>query len=186
LIGTYADIREYTSQAPSRLEVVVGDDAGDALDGAEVRSAVELLEQHFNLVFLDTAPGRPGDTTSVALALADQIVVVASAALDAARAADSTLDWLEQHGHAQLAASAVTALNGIRNGRRGRADVDRIDAHFTSRCRACVRIPWDPLLGTGADAALERLRPATRKAFLELAAAIAHGFLSPTEGRSSP
>jgi putative peptide zinc metalloprotease protein len=186
LIGTYADVREYTSQAPSRLEVVVGDDAGDALDGAEVRSAVELLEQHFNLVCLDTAPGRPGATTSVALTLADQIVIVASAALDAARASDSTLDWLEQHGHAQLAASAITALNGIRHGRRGRADVDRIEAHFTSRCRACVRIPWDPLLGTGADAALERLRPVTREAFLELAAVIAHGFLAPTEGRSSP
>ena len=67
---------------------------------------------------------------------------------------------------------------------QGDVDVDRIEEHFASRCRACVRIPWDPHLETGAEVALEELRPSTRDAFLELAAAIACGFTEPSRRRS--
>jgi putative peptide zinc metalloprotease protein len=183
LIGSYSDIREYTSQAPSRLDVVAGT---DALDGAELRAALELLERHFTLICLDTAAGTPRAATTAAVELADQIVIVSTGGLDAARAAASTLDWLEDNGHESVAASAVTILNNIRDGRRRHADIARIEAHFASRCRTCIRIPCDPWLETGTDTSLERLRPATREAALELAAAIAHGFSTPTERRPSP
>jgi MinD-like ATPase involved in chromosome partitioning or flagellar assembly len=108
-------------------------------------------------------------------------VIVSPTGLDGARAASSTLDWLEAHGHAALASSAVTALNGVR-AERGEVDIDRIEAHFASRCRGCVRIPWDPHLETGADAELDALRTGTRDAFLELAAAVACGFADQRKG----
>jgi putative peptide zinc metalloprotease protein len=165
------------------LEVLAGEEH-DALGGSEVMQAVEVLDRHFNLVCLDTGAGVPGSATERALALADQVVIVGEAGLDSARAASSTLDWLDVHDHHLLAASAVAVLNAIRPTRRRRADIDRIEAHFASRCRACVRIPWDPHLETGADAELNWLRPATREAFVELAAVIADGFSEPTEGRS--
>ena len=41
---------------------------------------------------------------------------------------------------------------------------------------AVVRIPWDPVLEAGAEASIEELAPATRQAYLELAAAVADGF----------
>jgi putative peptide zinc metalloprotease protein len=184
-IGRYADVRAYTSQAPSRLEMIAGDERGEiahALDGTGVRRAVTLLERHFNLLCLDTAAGVLGSAAQGVLAVADQVVVVSAASLDAARAASSTLDWLEEHGHGGLASSAVAVLNGIRTD-RGAVDLDRIEDHFASRCRACIRIPWDHHLEIGAEVALGELRPDTQEAYLELAAAIACGFTEPAERR---
>ena len=177
----YADVRAYSSQAESRLEVIAGDDDpdADAFERAAVCEAVGLVERHYNLVCLDTPAGVLSPAAQGVLDAADQIVLVSPTALDGARAASSTLDWLEEHGRADLADSAVTALNGVR-AERGDVDVDRIEEHFVSRCLACVRIPWDPHIATGAEVVPEELRPATRDAFLELAAAIACGFTKPT------
>ena len=69
----------------------------------------------------------------------------------------------------------VLELNGITNAPGG-VDLERIEGHFAARCRACIRIPRDPHLETGAEVALEQQEPRTRHAFLELAAAIACGF----------
>jgi putative peptide zinc metalloprotease protein len=182
-IGRYADARAYTSQAPSRLEVIAGDERceiADALGGADVGRAVGLLERHFNLLCLDTAAGVLGSAAQGVLEVADQVAIVGAASLDSARAASSTLDWLEEHGHGGLAASAVAVLNGIRVRQSG-VDVGRIHEHFAARCRACICIPWDPHLDTGAEVVVDELRPDTRQAFLELAAAIACGFNEPTE-----
>jgi putative peptide zinc metalloprotease protein len=185
-IRRYADVRAYTSQAPSRLEIVAGDEQSeiaDALGRTDVGRAVAILERHFNLLCLDTAAGVLGQANQGVLAAADQLVVVSSASIDTARAASATLDWLEAHGHENLAASAVAVLNGIRAERRA-VDLDRIEEHFAARCRACIRIPWDPHLDSGAEVAPEQLRPQTRDAYLELAAAIARGFTEPAARRS--
>jgi MinD-like ATPase involved in chromosome partitioning or flagellar assembly len=114
---------------------------------------------------------------------ADQIVVVSAPSLDGARAASSTLDWLDRNGYANLVDGAVAVLNTIRRS-NGALDLDRVEHHFAERCRTCVRIPWDPHLDSGAEAELVGLRPQTRSAYLELAAAIAAGF-SDTTGRRS-
>ncbi len=185
-IERYADIRGYTSQASSRLEVVASDDdprITQAIGESEVGRAIELIERHYNLVCLDTGTGVLDAATRGVLNAADQIVVISAPSLDGARAASSTLDWLEANGHSQLAAGAVAVLNGVRR-RGGLVDLDRIESHFADRCRAFVRIPWDAHLETGAEAALAELRPETVRAYLELAAAIASGFHGPTERRT--
>lgn len=184
-VARYADVRAYSSQAESGLEVIAGDDRpeADVLERAAVREAVALLERHYSLVCLDTPAGVLSPAAQGVLDAADQIVLVSPTGLDGARAASSTLDWLQAHGHERLAASAVAVLNAVRGG-PGDVDLDRVEAHFASRCRACVRIPWDPHLETGSEADLEALRPNTREAFLELAAAIACGFAEPVVRRS--
>jgi putative peptide zinc metalloprotease protein len=176
-IVRYGDIRAYTSQAPTRLEVVAADDdprIADALVERDYRAAVELLETHYNLVCLDTGTGVLESAARGILRVADQIVVVAGPSLDSARTAASTLDWLAAHGHEDLVDGAVAVLNAVRP--RTTIELDRVQAHFEARCRAVVRIPWDPHLEAGAESSLERLRPATRNAYLELAASVADGF----------
>ena len=185
-ITRYADIRGYTSQASSRLEVVAADDdptITQALGESEFRRAIDLLERHYNLLCLDTGTGVLESATRGILDAADQIVVVSAPSLDGARAASSTLDWLDRNGYDHLVADAVAVLNTIR-GSSGALDLDRVEHHFAERCRASVRIPWDPHLDSGAEAELAGLRPQTRSAYLELAAAIAAGFTS-TSGRRS-
>jgi len=177
LVQRYADIRSYTSQSPTRLEVVAADDnprISDALGEAEYRSVVDLLEKHYNLILLDTGTGILDSATKGFLNLADQLILVAPPSLDGARASSLTFDWLEEHGYGPLVKGAVTVINACSGG--GLVELERIEAHFTARCRAVVRIPWDPLLQAGAETALEELKPLTQRAYLDLAAAVADGF----------
>jgi hypothetical protein len=77
----YADIRSYTNQAPTRLEVVASDDdprITTALGEENYRRAIALLERHYNLILLDTGTGVLESATKGILQLADQIVVVMS------------------------------------------------------------------------------------------------------------
>jgi putative peptide zinc metalloprotease protein len=185
-IERYADIRGYTSQAPTRLEVIAADDDPQitrAIGEEEFRCAIELLERHYNLVCLDTGTGVLESATRGILAAADQIVLVSAPSLDGARAASSTLDWLEENGYRHLVDGAVAVVNAVRPS-GGLVDVNRIESHFASRCRAVLRVPWDPHLETGAEASLGQLRLETRQAYLELAAVVGAGFATPTDGRS--
>ncbi len=55
-------------------------------------------------------------------------------------------------------------------------DLPKVVEHFEQRCRLVRLIPFDPHLEEGAEIELERLRPKTRNALLELAAAVASDF----------
>src|SRR5581483_7685833 len=181
-VERYADIRGYTSQAPSRLEIVASDDdpqITQAIGEGEFRRIIHLLERHYNLVCLDTGTGVLESATQGILAAADQIVVVSAPSLDGARAASSTLDWLETNGHRPLVDKAIAVINGVRNA-NGIVDIDRIEEHFVKRCRACVRIPWDPHLEVGSEATLDELNADTQRAVLDLTAAIGSGFADST------
>jgi putative peptide zinc metalloprotease protein len=185
LITKYADLRSYTSQAPSRLEVIASDDdptISQALGDRDYRTVLDLLTQHYNLILVDTGTGILDSAVQGILREADQIVVVMPPALDGARVAAGTLDWLDQHGHGDLVSSAVAVINTTR-GRPRWLQLDEIENHFSSRCAGTVRIPWDPALDSGAAVDLDDLRSATRDAYLELAELVADGF---TANRWSP
>lgn len=178
LITKYADLRAYTSQAPSRLEVIASDDdprISQALGDLDYRAAIGLLTHHYNLILVDTGTGILDSAVQGILREADQVVVVMPPALDGARVAALTLDWLDQHGHEDLVTSAVAVINTTR-GRPRWLQLDEIEKHFSARCAGTVRIPWDPALETGAATDLDDLRPATRDAYLELAELVADGF----------
>jgi putative peptide zinc metalloprotease protein len=180
-VSRYGDIRAFTSQAPTRLEVIAADDdprITDALQEEDYRRVVALLEVHYNLICMDTGTGVLESASKGILHLADHLVVVAGPNLDSARAASLTLDWLEKNGHEDLVAGAVAVINGVRP--KAMVDLDKVERHFESRCRAVVRIPWDPLLEAGAESSLEDLQPATMQAYLELAAHVATGFQEPS------
>jgi putative peptide zinc metalloprotease protein len=176
-IFRYSDVRRYTAQAPSRLEVMASDDDPRITRGfgeLEYEAAVEVLERHYNLLLTDTGTDITHSVMSGILNAADQVVVVAGPSLDGARAASKTFDWLEQNGHGYLVRGAVVAVNGVH--RRSLVDLQQVADHFGGRCRAVLPIPWDRALEAGAKTSLDDLQPATRAAYLELAAAVADGF----------
>lgn len=176
-IMRYSEVRNYTTQASSRLEVIASDDDARITRGVgehEYQAAVDVLERHYNLLLTDTGTDITHSIMQGILAGADQIVVVAAPSLDGARAASKTFDWLEQNGHGYLVRGAVVVLNGVR--RRMLVDLDRLAAHFAGRSRAVVPLPWDRHLEAGAQTSLEDLHPSTRAAYVQLAAAIADGF----------
>jgi len=109
------------------------------------------------------------------LDLADSLVIVSSGSVDGANSASATIDWLEAHGYRDLIRRSVAVINSVRP-RAGKVDLDKLSQHFASRCRAVVRIPFDPHLEEGAEIELDRLSPDTRLALLELAATVADDF----------
>jgi hypothetical protein len=65
-------------------------------------------------------------------------------------------------------------INGVRPGLG--VPLDEVEDHFTRRCAHVLQVPWDKALETGAQTDMARLRPATRHALTEVAAAVADNF----------
>ncbi|MBN9796778.1 hypothetical protein DMP15_05715 [Pseudonocardia sp. UM4_GMWB1] len=178
-VRRYSDVRAYTSQGVSRLEVLASEQdpaVSEAFSEDDYRRAVDLLEHFYNLVLTDCGTGLMHSAMYGVLGMADQIVVVSSGSIDGARSASATLDWLDAHGYGALVRNAVVVINTVYRRAGGGVDLDRVAEHFSGRCRAVVKVPFDPHLEEGAEIDLERLEETTRTALLELAAAVADGF----------
>ena len=170
-----------------------GRTAAHALEGDDFRRLADLLAERYPLTMIDPAPSG---LTRV-LAAADQLVLVAPASPDAATSLANTQQWLGAHGHGELAARAVTVVNGV--SRRTMEDVLRAESVARGRCRAIVRVPWDDLLSVrpGSSPAPHpqttphlqtTLAPQTRLAYTALAGVLVAGLAaapaSPVPGRN--
>lgn len=179
-IRRYTDVRAYTSQGPSRLEVLASEQdpaVSEAFSEDDYRRTVTLLEHFYNIVLTDCGTGLMHSAMYGVLGVADQLIIVSSGSIDGARSASATMDWLEAHDHGDLVRNAVAVINNVHR-QAGAVDLERVAQHFAGRCRAVVQIPFDPHLEEGAEVDLERLSQPTRLALLELAASVADGFPS--------
>ncbi|GLZ50927.1 AAA family ATPase [Actinomycetospora sp. NBRC 106378] len=178
LVRRYSDVRAYTSQGPSRLEILASDQdpaVSEAFSELDYRRTVDLLEHFYNIVLTDCGTGLMHSAMRGVLDVADSLVVVSSSSIDGALSASATLDWLDAHGYGDLVARSVAVINYVRKSSGG-VDLDRVADHFAGRCRAVARLPFDPHLDEGAQIHLEKLAPRTRTAMLELAAVVADDF----------
>jgi MinD-like ATPase involved in chromosome partitioning or flagellar assembly len=181
-IRRYADIRAFTSQAPSRLEVLASDRdpaVSVAFSAEDYYDAAGVLEHFYSICLTDCGTGLLHSAMSGVLQLADQIVVVSSPSVDGARSASATLDWLDAHGCGDLVRNGVVVLSAIRPKSKSTVDLDRLEHHFAARCRAVARIPYDAHLEEGAEVELELLTAETADAYLNLAALVGDGLACP-------
>jgi MinD-like ATPase involved in chromosome partitioning or flagellar assembly len=181
-IRRYADVRAFTTQAPSRLEVLASDRdpaVSVAFSADDYCDAAQVLEHFYSICLTDCGTGLLHSAMAGVLALADQIVVVSSPSVDGARSASATLDWLEAHRCGDLVRNGVVVLSTIRPKSKSTVDLDRLEHHFAARCRAVARIPYDPHLEEGAEVDLELLSAETADAYLTLAALVGDGLAWP-------
>jgi MinD-like ATPase involved in chromosome partitioning or flagellar assembly len=177
-IVAYSDVRSYTSQGASRLEVLASESdpaVSEAFSSEDYTRTLELLERFYSVVLTDCGTGMLHSAMAAVLAKADVLVVVSSGSVDGARSASATLDWLDAHGHQDLVRNAIAVINAVRP-KSGKVDMQKVVDHFSRRCRAALQVPFDPHLEEGAEISLERLKPQTREALIELAATVAAGF----------
>jgi MinD-like ATPase involved in chromosome partitioning or flagellar assembly len=153
------------------------------LDSGDFRRLADLLAERYPLTMIDPAPSG---LTRV-LARADQLVLVAPASPEAATSLANTQQWLGAHGYGELAARAVTVVNGV--SRRTKDDVLRAESVARGRCRAIVRVPWDDLLSSRQasrqEATPETIQPQTRLAYTALAGVLIAG-LAATNPPNTP
>jgi MinD-like ATPase involved in chromosome partitioning or flagellar assembly len=182
-IQRYSDIRNYTSQGPSRLEVLASESdpaVSEAFSADDYSRTLDILERFYSLVLTDCGTGLMHSAMSAVLDKADVLVVISSGSVDGARSASATLDWLDAHGHQDMVRNSIAVVNAVRT-RSGKVDLHKVVDHFARRCRAVRLVPFDPHLEAGAEISLDRLNRETREALTELAAVVADGF--PTTNR---
>jgi MinD-like ATPase involved in chromosome partitioning or flagellar assembly len=133
-----------TPPGPSRLEVISREDAVASAGHDNAARIFELISARYPLTLAD--PGAAA--VPQLLRAASQLVLVAPANQDAAKALAATREWLVSHGHSTLADGAITVVNGVSS--HTMAHVEQAEALARGRCRAIVRVPWDDRLSNHA------------------------------------
>nr|WP_245717458.1 MinD/ParA family protein [Nocardia jejuensis] len=177
-IQRYSDVRRHTSQGSSRLEVLASERdpaMSEAFSEDEYRAVARILQRFYNIILTDCGTGLMHSAMAGVLDLAHSLVLISSSAIDGARSAAATLDWLSLHGHDHLVRNAVVVINLPRPG-SPHVGINQLRDYFLSRCRAVHIIPYDEHLGEGAEIDLHGLNKATKRAYVELAATVADDF----------
>ncbi|MFC8047948.1 AAA family ATPase [Nocardia sp. NPDC057353] len=189
-ITRYSDVRAHTSQAPSRLEVLASEQdpaVSEAFSEADYRKAIGILQSFYNIILTDCGTGLMHSAMAGVLDMASSLVLVTSPAIDGARSASATLDWLDHHGHSKLVERTVVVVNASRRG-ASTVDLDQLRRLFLDRTRAVQVVPFDDHLAEGAEIDLELVSKPTRRALLELAAMVADdfGYIAAQQYRQGP
>lgn len=176
-IGGYTDFSKFVSRDETRLDILASDTdptLSEAFDDNDYNVVAGLAARYYSLVLTDCGTGIVHSVMRATLQRADSIVVVSGGSVDEARLASETLTWLEANGFGELVRNAVVAINLATQGTH-LVKVDEIEAHFQSRVREIVRIPYDPQLAAGSVVNWHELRPVTQHAARELAALVVEG-----------
>ena len=174
----YPDMRRHTSQSSSRLEILASqrDPAvSEAFSEDDYRGVHKILDRFYNIILIDCGTGLTHPAMRGVLDTADALIVVASPAIDSARSALATLDWLHNHGSSHLVPDASVVLSSARPGAMP-INLEQLNQHFRARVRSLFVIPYDQHLSEGGEISLELMKPKTRQEYMELAATVADGF----------
>ena len=165
------------SQGDARFDVLASDE--DAASAASVDREAFLalhrsLSRLYRIIVVDTGNNMRAGNWQAALDKADQLVIVSTVREDTGQSAAWMVDALRSAGRHHAVRNAVTVLSAAsRNDDRGLAD--RLRQHFGQLTRAVVEIPHDDALVAGGPIDLAALSPASRRAWLRVAAAVVDG-----------
>ena len=176
-IGGYTDFSRFVSRDETRLDILASDTdptLSEAFDDNDYNVVAGLAARYYSIVLTDCGTGIVHSVMRATLQRADSVVIVSGGSVDEARLASETLTWLEANGYGELVRNAVVAINLATQGTH-LVKVDEIEAHFQSRVREIVRIPYDPQLAAGSVVNWHELRPVTQHAARELAALVVEG-----------
>ncbi len=173
LLPSHRDVGGAGSAGERGLQVVTADAPAD--QPADAGKLIDAVVARYRITIADPAAAHVPRAAHVA----DQLVLVAPASADAAGSLAMTMEWLEVHGHAQLARAAVAVLNGVSAATA--AYVGKAASVAAGRCRAVVQVPWDDRLTEGGA-----LGPATVHAYTALAGVLIAGLADPARALGAP
>ncbi|MGV8876759.1 MAG: AAA family ATPase [Rhodoglobus sp.] len=176
-LHTFSEFQTVVSRDETRLDVLASDTdphVSEAFDENDYNVVADMAERFYSVAITDCGTGIVHSVMRATLQRADSIVIVSGGSVDEARLASETLTWLESNGHADLVKNAVVALNTATQG-TNLVKLEEIEAHFRSRVREIVRVPYDPSLATGSVVHYRDLNKLTKNAARELAAVVMDG-----------
>ena len=176
-ISTFNDFSELVSRDETRLDILASDTdplLSEAFDEDDYNVVADLTARYYSIALTDCGTGIVHSVMHATLQRADSVVIVSGGSVDEARLASETLTWLEANGYGDLVRNAIVALNTATQG-TNLVKLDEIEAHFASRVRAVVKIPYDPQLAAGSVVSYRDLKPLTKNSARELAALVVDG-----------
>ena len=179
-VAGYNDISRIITRDQTRLDVLASDTdprVSEAFSDLDYQDVAEIAAHYYSIVLTDTGTGIVHSVMGATLRLADELVIVSGLSVDEARLASETLTWLETNGYSEQVRNAVVVLNNSRPG-APLVRQEELEAHFGTRVRAVVRVPYDPHIATGSAITFRDLESETRAAARELAVAVVEGLRS--------
>lgn len=198
--GRMQDIRVHTNETPAGLEILASAQdpaAAQAFSAKDYHQAFDIVKDFYSLILSDCGTNITHPATLAALDRADVVIIPLDAKNDNAKEAVAAIEflqnafekdpvtneavtdaagnkrWLYRH----LLARTIVVVSHQRPGRR-MFDVESSLAWFNERVADVHVIPYDPHLEESDEIVPERLNPATRLAYREVAAKVAAHFPS--------
>jgi len=184
-IHAFSDFQRHVSRDETRLDVLASDhdpNLQKEFDSDDYRVVAELARRFYSIMLTDCGTGMVHSVMHATLDRADQLVVVSGGSIDEARLTSETISWLEANGYEELARNAVVALNTATHG-TNLVRIEEIEQHFSSRVRDIVRVPYDPMLATGATIRFQSRVQVRRLASLSIARRVVESVWRPCENR---
>lgn len=178
-VDGFSDFSTMVSRDATRLHVLASDSdpmLSEAFDEGDYNVVADMAARYYTVVLTDCGTGIVHSVMRPTLQRANGLVIVSGGSVDEARLASETLTWLEANGYGDLVRGSVVALNTATQG-TNLVKLDEIEAHFKSRVRAVVKIPYDPALAAGSVIKFDQLHKNTREAARELAALVIEGLV---------
>ncbi len=176
-ISGFTEFSTMVSRDETRLDILASDTdplLSDAFDDNDYNLVADLASRYYSIMLTDCGTGIVHSVMRATLQRADSVVIVSGGSIDEARLASETLTWLEANGYGDLVRNAVVAVNTATQG-TNLVKLEEIEAHFASRVREVVRIPYDPQLAAGSVVNFKTLKPLTRDSAKLLAAHVVDG-----------
>lgn len=162
-----------------RLHLIAGEqdpEVSDSLTAEEYLRIRKLISGYYSVALTDCGTGVTHNAMSGILQSADNLIIAAGYAVSGAKRARSTLHWLAGHGYEDLARNAVVVITD-KDEVSSRVDKDAIEDHLAGICRQLIAVPHDRGVADGDLVTLDVLRPETRRAYREIAAAVVDGYV---------
>jgi MinD-like ATPase involved in chromosome partitioning or flagellar assembly len=180
-LETFADVRSRVGNNAAGLFVLAGEATPArrrVLDPAIYREATSRLDRYFTISIIDCSSTMDAPVTQEVLRDLDALIVVSSPWVDGAAAAGQTLDWLAARGLTGLLQRTVIVLNDS-DGHADKRTRSILAQQFASQGQKVIEIPFDGHLRPGGVIdRISEMSAATRRRFIELAAALAEHFPS--------
>jgi MinD-like ATPase involved in chromosome partitioning or flagellar assembly len=178
-LETFADVRSRVGNNSAGLFVLAGEATPArrrVLDPAIYREATARLDRYFTISIVDCSSTMDTPVTQEVLRDLDALIVVSSPWVDGAAAAGQTMDWLAARGLTSLLQRTVIVLNDS-DGHADNRTRSILAQQFASQGQKVVEVPFDGHLRPGGVIDhTNQMSDATRRRFIEIAAALADHF----------
>lgn len=161
-----------------RLHLIAGEqdpEVSDSLTAEEYLRIRKVISAYYSVALTDCGTGVTHNAMSGILQSADNLIIAAGYAVSGAKRARSTLQWLASHGYEDLARNAIVVITD-KDEVSTRVDKDAIEDHLAGMCRQLIAVPHDRGVADGDLVTLDHLKPETRRAYKEIAAAVVDGY----------